>query len=146
MLRPVHPGDLPVFFEHQRDGIAAALAAFPSRERAAFDAHWAGILANPDCWVRTVEADGAAAGYVCAFQRGERWEIAYWIGREFWGRGIASRAVAEFLALFVKRPLFAAVAEHNQPSLRVLEKAGFRFVRRETGEDGVVELLLILES
>lgn len=146
MLRPVHPDDLPAFFEHQRDSVAANLAAFPSRERAAFDAHWAKILANADLWVRTIEAEGAVAGYVCAFDREGHWEIAYWIGRDLWGRGIAGRAVGEFLALFPQRPLFATVAEHNRPSLRVLEKAGFRFVERRTDEDGVVEMVMILEA
>lgn len=146
MLRPVQLGDLPVFFEHQRDSVAAALAAFSSRERDAFDAHWARILADPDCWVRTVEVRGATAGYVCAFQRDERWEIAYWIGREFWGQGVASRAVMDGLALLPHRPLFATVAEHNGPSRRVLEKAGFRFVGKEVGEDDVAELLLILDA
>jgi hypothetical protein len=46
ILRPVEPGDLPLFFEHQRDPIAVAMVAFQSRDRAAFDQHWAKILAD----------------------------------------------------------------------------------------------------
>ena len=40
-LRNVEPDDLPIFYEHQLDVDATRMAAFPSRDRAAFDAHWA---------------------------------------------------------------------------------------------------------
>lgn len=47
-LRSVEPGDLLIFYEQQLDADAARMAAFPSRDRAAFDAHWAtNILGNP---------------------------------------------------------------------------------------------------
>src|SRR5690606_18859114 len=47
-LRDVEPDDLPVFYAHQRDAEAARMAGFPSRDRAAFDAHWAtNVLGNP---------------------------------------------------------------------------------------------------
>ncbi|HEY6916613.1 MAG TPA: GNAT family N-acetyltransferase [Allosphingosinicella sp.] len=144
MLRMVRPQDLHAFFEHQRDPVATQLAAFPSRDREAFEAHWAKILADPGLWVRTVEIEAHVAGYVCAFPREGRWEIAYWLDRACWGQGIAGRAVAEFLTLFPERPVFATVAEHNKPSIRVLEKTGFRFVEQRTEEDGIVELLMTL--
>ncbi len=57
--------------------------------------------------------------------------LCYWIGREFWGRGIASVAVRQFLESETTRPLTARVAKHNPGSIRVLEKAGFTRV----GED-----------
>ena len=40
-LRPVTQEDLPLFFEHQMDAEATRMAAFPSRDRDAFMAHWA---------------------------------------------------------------------------------------------------------
>jgi RimJ/RimL family protein N-acetyltransferase len=52
-------------------------------------------------------------------------EITCWIGKEFWGRGIATRALAEFLRLVEARPLLARVARDNVGSIRVLEKCGF---------------------
>ena len=146
MLRTVRKDDLQAFFEHQCDPVATELAAFPSREEAAFHAHWAKILSDPHLWVRTVEIDGGVAGYVCAFLRESRWEIAYWLDRACWGRGIAGEAVKEFLTLFPERPAFATVVEHNRPSIRVLEKAGFRFVERRTDEDGIVEMVLKLDA
>ena len=57
--------------------------------------------------------------------------IGYWLGREFWGRGIASAAVLLLLRFESTRPLIARVAKHNLGSIRVLEKAGFTRV----GED-----------
>jgi len=146
MLRTVRPSDVQIFFEHQRDPVATDLAAFPSRQREAFEEHWTAILADPDNWVRTIEVDGRVPGYVCAFRREGVWEIAYWLGRDHWGAGIASRAVAEFLTIFEPRPVHASVVAHNRPSIRVLEKAGFRVVERRRVDDGIEEVVLMLDA
>ena len=76
--------------------------------------------------MRTVLADGDVAGNVVSFVQGGEREVGYWIGREFWGRGVASRALAAFLRIEKQRPLTAHVAKHNVASRRVLEKCGFR--------------------
>jgi RimJ/RimL family protein N-acetyltransferase len=52
--------------------------------------------------------------------------VGYWIGRDYWGKGVATRALSNFLRLVKTRPLYAHVAEHNVASLRVLEKCGFQ--------------------
>ena len=62
-MREVVEADLPVFYEHQRDREAAAMAAFPPRERDAFMAHWAKTLANDSALTWTVVSDGAVAGH-----------------------------------------------------------------------------------
>lgn len=56
-------------------------------------------------------------------------EIGYWLGEEFWGKGIATEAVKllvqyGFEELELIR-IFAGVFEHNLGSMRVLEKVGF---------------------
>lgn len=60
---------------------------------------------------------------------GHRAEIGYWLAQPFWGRGIATRAVAELCAFgFAEHGLlrvYAHVFEMNPASARVLEKAGF---------------------
>lgn len=127
-LRPVVAGDLPIFFTHQADPEAARLAAFPSREREAFMLHWTTrILGNPDAVSRAILCAGQVVGNIGAWTDGETRErlLGYWIGREFWGRGIASAAVALFVQSESTRPLKAHVAEHNLGSIRVLEKNGF---------------------
>ena len=55
----------------------------------------------------------------------------YWLGREFWGKGIATWALTEFLVFEQCRPIYARVAKDNLASLRVLQKCGFVI----TGED-----------
>jgi RimJ/RimL family protein N-acetyltransferase len=125
-LRAVEPGDLPAFFAYQEDPESVAMAAFPPRDRAAFDAHWAKILADPAVLVRTVLADGEPAGNVMSWlPAGAERETGYWIARTHWGRGIATRAFELFLALDPVRPLYAAAAAHNAGSQRVLARNGF---------------------
>ena len=56
-------------------------------------------------------------------------EVGYWLGEDYWGRGIASEAVA-LLVDYVFREtgiirLFASVYEYNPASMKVLEKVGF---------------------
>ncbi len=149
-LRLVEPADLPVLCRHQLDPEAARLAAFPSRQWEAFAAHWAKVLANPSNLARTIVRDGEVVGNIGAWTdagTGERL-VGYWIGREYWGQGIASAAVGSFLGVEVTRPLNARVAKHNPASVRVLEKNGFIVVGEEsfTEPDGpaVVELVLRL--
>jgi RimJ/RimL family protein N-acetyltransferase len=130
-LRPLEDADLDAIYAHQSDREAAALADVPSRDRPAFDEHWARIRANPDTFFRTIDEGGQVAGYVFTFIHNDQRVVGYWLGREFWGRGLATRALAEFLPLVDERPLQASVAPANRASVRVLEKNGFRLLREE---------------
>lgn len=134
-LRPVIDSDLPVFFEHQQDPVVVQMAAFTAADpadRVAFSAHWAKIRSDAQIMIRTVLVDGEAAGHVASFvQFGER-EVTYWLGRRYWGRGIATRALSAFLREETTRPLHARAARDNIASIRVLEKCGFRVTGYET--------------
>jgi RimJ/RimL family protein N-acetyltransferase len=133
LLRDVVEEDLPTLFVQQLDREATEMAAFPSRDQAAFNAHWARVLANPTGTKKAILLGGNVAGYVVAWDApGERL-IGYWLGREYWGKGVATRALQTFLAQVAERPLRARVAKRNVASIRVLEKCGFRAV----GEDEV---------
>jgi RimJ/RimL family protein N-acetyltransferase len=127
-LREVIDADLPVLYEHQADPESARMAAFPSRDREAFDAHWKKITANETIVTRAILCDGEVAGNIASFVQHGRRLIGYWIGKSFWGRGVATNALALFLVEHDERPLFAMVAKHNVGSFRVLEKCGFRVV------------------
>jgi RimJ/RimL family protein N-acetyltransferase len=133
-LRPVEDADLPFIFAWHSDPASVAMAGVPSRDAEAFDAHWTKIRADPDTVLRTVLADGDAVGYLLCFPRGGQQELGYWVAREQWGRGIASSAVAAFLAEYPHRPLGAVLLESNAASLRVLVKAGFVEVSRPDDE------------
>ncbi len=145
-LRDVIESDLPVFFEHQGEPEANRMAAFPARSRDAFLAHWAKMLGDQGVTVRTILFGGRVAGNIVCWERGHQRLVGYWIGREYWGKGVASTALAEFLAVVKARPLFAHVAKQNIPSIRVLEKCGFRVCVGETAAlgappDGIEELV-----
>lgn len=142
LLRDVTDDDLPVFFEHQRDPEGTRMAAFPAREREAFMTHWRTKVLIPQNLTRTIVINGKIAGYVSSWDQDGLRLVAYWIGREHWGQGVATRALSEFLALEPARPLHAFVASHNGGSIRVLEKCGFHRVRTEQHDDGVVEVLM----
>ena len=104
------------------------------------------MLGSPETLVRTIVWDGQVAGNIESWNLQGRRLVGYWIGREFWGKGIASRALAAFLELDAVRPLHAWVATHNVASKRVLEKCGFLTVTgsEHVGEDGVAEVLFEL--
>ena len=143
-LRGVVEDDLPVLFEHQRDPLANRMAAFPPRDREAFLAHWRKILSDRAVTARTVLLDDEVAGYITSFDRSGVHEVGYWIGRAYWGRGIATAALRLFLDHDPVRPLYAHVAVQNVGSIRVLEKCGFTRTEEavEGPDDGVEEILL----
>ena len=148
ILRDVEETDLPVFFEHQRDPEACRMAGFTARSRDAFHAHWRDkVLGNPGARTKTIVVDGEVAGYVGSWLTCDERLVAYWVGRQFWGRGVATAALREFLALETTRPLHAHVAAHNVGSIRVLERCGFvRVGDAATGGDGVEELTCRLDA
>ena len=70
----------------------------------------------------------SSCGSHCELRLGGHREVTWWIGREDWGRGIATRALQEFLQLEATRPLYARAASDNAASIRVLTKCGFLIV------------------
>jgi len=143
MLRDVVETDLPVFFEQQLDPESTRMAAFPPREEwAVFLAHWTKILGDPNCCKQTIVWNERVVGNIGSWPQEDRRLIGYWIGREYWGRGIATGALAAFLGHDRSRPLHAFVAAHNVGSIRVLEKCGFvRIGGAAATHDGVGEYL-----
>jgi RimJ/RimL family protein N-acetyltransferase len=142
MLREVGDSDLEAFFEHQREPEANEMAVFPARDRESFYAHWRRILADDSAIQKTIVHEGEVAGNIgCWEQDGKRF-IGYWVGRDFWGKGVATRALSEFVAELPDRPLYAWVATTNVGSIRVLEKCGF--VRVSSRTTDVEELLFRL--
>jgi RimJ/RimL family protein N-acetyltransferase len=133
LLRDVIETDLPVFFEHQRDPEATAMADFPARDREAFDAHWERMLADETLYKKTIVFEGQVAGNIGSWEQDGRRLVGYWVGREFWGQGLATNALAELVEELGQRPLYAYVAKTNAASIRVLEKCGF--VRSDEDED-----------
>jgi len=125
-LRDVLVSDLPIFFEQQFDPIATQMAAFPARDREAFMAHWAKIMADESNILKTILDGDQVAGNIVSWEHDGEREVGYWLGREFWGKGIATKALLLLLQQVTSRPLYAYVVRHNLASIRVLEKCGFK--------------------
>ena len=146
-LRDPTEADLPGLYEYQLDPEASRMAAFPSRDWDAFLAHWAKTSRDETVVQRIILADAQVAGSIGKWEKDGLRLIGYVLGRNHWGKGVATRALALFVDLVTTRPLHAFVAKHNAGSIRVLEKNGFTVVREQTShEHGMVidELLMCL--
>jgi RimJ/RimL family protein N-acetyltransferase len=135
-LREVEASDLETFYQHQLDPEAIRMAAFvckDPKDKVAFNAHWKKILNSPQNITKTIVAEGQVAGHIACFPQGEHKEVTYWLGREFWGRGLATQALKSMLRLVGERPVFARAATDNIGSIRVLQKCGFKITGTDKG-------------
>ena len=102
-------------------------------------------LDAPEVRSWAIEVDGALAGGIGITpgvrERAGNVMIGYWLGKRFWGRGVASDAVrtltAHTLTALRPRRLWAFVNAANPASARVLEKAGY--VREAVLADAIVD-------
>ena len=138
ILRDVKETDLPIFFGYESDPAAVHMAAFTAKNPAdgdAFEAHWKKILSDETVIIRTVLFDECVVGSVASFidqEFGKR-EVTYWIGRQYWGKGIATKALSKFLRELKVRPIYARASKDNTASIRVLEKCGFKITGHGKG-------------
>lgn len=136
-LRPTIVADVQILHTFEFDEASNQLAGTKPRDWPTFQARWAEILADSNGMVtgvtpRVIVANGNVVGSVNISPFDGRNSIGYWISREHWGKGIATRAVALMLCEFTPRPLYATVAGHNHQSIRVLEKNGFEILSHTT--------------
>lgn len=136
-LREVLDGDFEPFFAHQNEEAARHMAAFvraDSTDPAAYRAHFDRIRRDSTVRIRTLVVDGDVAGSVLSYESEGQPEVSYWLGAQYWGRGLATAALQEFLVdCDDRRPMLARVASDNLASLRVLEKCGFERVEQSRG-------------
>jgi len=135
-LREVVESDLSIFFEQQLDPEASHMAAFTVKDptdKQAFWVRWQRIVNDETITVKTVLYENAVAGSILTYEQSGETEVSYWIGKEYWGRGIATQALRQFLKMVKLRPLFARAAQDNLASLRVLEKCGFLKIGEDKG-------------
>jgi RimJ/RimL family protein N-acetyltransferase len=133
-LRDVTESDLPILFEQQMDPEANQMADFPARNWDAFMAHWTRLLSDTTTIKKTILFEGQVAGNIGKFEQSGRPLVGYWIGRQYWGKGIATKALTALLDEVQERPLYAYVAKHNVASIRVLEKCGFTICDENQGD------------
>jgi ribosomal-protein-alanine N-acetyltransferase len=157
-LRPWRLTDAEVLASHANDAdIARYLRdVFPHPYGIADAQYYLDLMTDPASTELTVaiEVAGEAAGSISLlFQQDisrRSAEIGYWLGRQFWGQGIATaavRALSEYgLAHFDLVRLYATVYAPNLASARVLEKAGYtlegRMRQAVTKHEQVLDALL----
>jgi RimJ/RimL family protein N-acetyltransferase len=107
------------------------MAAFRPRDREAHTAHWHAIRHDHNVIAKRILYKGEVAGNIVSGEQDGHREVGFWIRKPYWGKGIATRALSDFLAHEWRRPLFAYVAQHNGGSLRVLAKSGFVLCGRD---------------
>lgn len=133
ILRDVQEDDLPVFMRQHRDREAYFMAALDFTEvpadDAQFMARWQKYVQNPGTVAKTILAGDEIAGYIYRYGEDDEKYVCVWLGKDFWGRQIATQA----LRLFIEhccpiKALNAVTAKDNVASRRVLEKCGFGLV------------------
>ncbi len=137
-LRPLLMRDAPAVARFCNDpGVGRMLAMTPLPYLPAAAEGWILTLAarapKGEDHVRAVEAPGEGlVGVIGAHRRGEGgFEVGYWFGRPYWGKGIATEALRGFVPeARALGPLNAGHFVDNPASGRVLEKGGFAY----TGE------------
>ena len=120
-IRETLESDWPTLFENQRDPASSAMAGVPAREWDAYIAHQRKVRADEANLTWTILYDGQIAGDVLSFPRDGRREIGYRIAQQYWGNGIATRALALFLD---RRAAASPLWPHHQQQHRLAPRAG----------------------
>lgn len=135
-LRPTEISDLAFLFQFQLDKEGGYLAAFMPKDptdKAAYLNKYKKLLDDPTVNNQTIILDNIIVGSIAKFVMEGDTEITYWIDRKFWGQGIATQALKEFLAIETARPIFGRVAFDNLGSQKILQKCGFVKVGTDKG-------------
>ena len=109
------------------------------------------VLSGPDIFAICLAEDGGAIGTI-GFHRNDlaelddEYELGYWIGKPFWGRGLVTEAASEmlryaFVDLGMQR-IWCGYYDGNLRSRRVQEKLGFIYHHTTEG----IELSLLNEK
>lgn len=135
-FRPTLISDLDILFEFQMDKESGYLAAFMPKDptdKFAYIEKYTKLLDDKTVNNQTIILDNIIVGSIAKFIMEGETEITYWIDRKFWGQGIATKTLNEFLAIETNRPIFGRVAFDNFGSQKVLEKCGFVKIGTDKG-------------
>ena len=135
-LTKTEKDDLHMFFQFQLDQEVNYLAAFTakdSHDKTAYLNKYTPFLTDPTINMRTIKANDEIVGSIAKFVMEGDAGITYWIDRKFWGKGIATTALTNFLKIEKTRPIYGRLAFDNKGSRKVLEKCGFVKVGTDKG-------------
>ena len=135
-LCPSKPEDLEQFFKFQVDPIACNIAAFTAKDptdKEAYMQKYAPLLSDPTIHMKTIFYNDQVVGSISKFEIEGEAEITYWINRQYWGQGIATKALELFFTQEKMRPIFGRTAFDNIGSQKVLLNNGFIKTGSDTG-------------
>ncbi len=135
-LRKTVVDDLEVLFKFQLDKEANNLAAFTSKDptdKSAYLIKYTKLLSDPTVNNQTIMIDNIIVGSIANFEIDGKAEVTYWIDKNFWGKGIATKALKYLLTIENTRPILGRVAFDNYGSQKVLEKCDFVKVGKDKG-------------
>lgn len=152
MLRPWRIGDEPSLEKHanNRNVWINVRDHFPHPYTRGDAMRWVQHAStNLSETVFAIVVDGNAVGSIGIVPKDDVFrksmEIGYWLGEEFWKRGIITEAIGTVSRYAFERfdivRLYADVFEWNKASARVLEKNGYLFearLRKAVFKDGMI--------
>ena len=136
ILRKTELADLEFFFRFQLDEEANHLAAFTAKDRAdktAYIQKYSKFLNDPTKNTQTIIIENTIVGSIAKFEIEGQAEITYWIDKAYWGKGVATKALTEFLKTEKMRPILGRTAFDNVGSQKVLEKCNFVKIGSDKG-------------
>lgn len=128
-LRPTISDDLPLFYHFQTEHDTHQSSAdhnknFTTEEH--YIKNYLKLLEDPTVNSQTIIIGQTIVGTVAKFLREDKPEVTYLIDRKHCNKGIATRALQQFLSIITERPVYGRVATDNIPSQCVLKKCGFQ--------------------
>lgn len=135
-LRRTEISDLDLLFQFQLNKEGGYLAAFMPKDptdKSAYLNKYTKLLDDPTVNNQTIILHNRIVGSIAKFVMEGNTEITYWIDRNFWGQGIATRTLEKFLVVETTRPIVGRVAFDNFGSQKVLENCGFVKIGSDKG-------------
>ncbi len=135
-LRKTVLTDLEFFFLFQLDEEANYLAAFTAKDptdKTAYLQKYSKLVNDPAINMQTILVGEIIAGSISKFEMEGRAEITYWIDKQFWGKGIGTKALTLFLNNETTRPIYGRVAFDNIGSQKVLTNCYFIKIGTDKG-------------
>jgi RimJ/RimL family protein N-acetyltransferase len=135
-LTKTEKDDLHVLFQFQLNKEANYLAAFTAKDmndEIAYIEKYTKFLTDPSINMKTLRVGNEIVGSIAKYVMENDAEITYWIDRKFWGQGIATSALKEFLTIEQTRPIYGRAAFDNYGSHKVLEKCRFIKIGMDKG-------------
>jgi [ribosomal protein S5]-alanine N-acetyltransferase len=112
------------------------MAAFTAKDtfnKSAYVEKYSKFLLDPTIHMYTIRINEIIVGSISKFVMFDESEITYWIDKSFWGKGIATVALREFLKIELSRPIYGRTSFDNFGSQKVLLSNNFEKIGTDKG-------------